>query len=37
MHGLLSYGIATGRRNPDCKLFFDSLGDYLEAKSDLDR
>jgi hypothetical protein len=37
MRGLLSYGIACGRTNPDCKLVFDSLGDYLEAKSDSDR
>jgi hypothetical protein len=37
MRGLLSYGIATGRTNPDCNLLFDSLGDYLEAKSESDR
>ena len=37
MRGLFSYGIATGKTNPDCKLLFDGLGDYLEAKSESDR
>jgi hypothetical protein len=37
MHGLLSYGIATGQSTPDCQLLFDTLGDYLEAKTDGDR
>lgn len=37
MRGLLSYGIATGQTNPDCRLLYDSLGDYLEAKSESDR
>jgi hypothetical protein len=37
MRGLLSYGIATGQTNPDCRLLYDSLGDYLDAKTDGDR
>lgn len=37
MRGLLAYSIACGRTNPDCKLLFDSLGDYLEAESESDR
>jgi hypothetical protein len=37
MHGLLSYGIATGRTNPDYRLLYDSLGDYLGARSGSDR
>lgn len=35
--GLLSYGIAMGAASPDAKLLFDSLGDYLGARSDSDR
>jgi hypothetical protein len=37
MRGLLNYGIAMGRTSPDSRLLFDSLGDYLEAKSESDR
>jgi hypothetical protein len=35
--GLLSYAIATGSATADTKLLFDSLGDYLDAKSESDR
>ncbi len=37
MRGLLSYGIAMGAASPDVALLFDSLGDYLDARSDSDR
>jgi hypothetical protein len=37
MHGLLSYGIAMGRTNPNCRVLYDSLGDYLGAKFESDR
>jgi hypothetical protein len=35
--GLLSYAIATGSATADTKLLFDSLADYLDAKSESDR
>jgi len=37
MRGLLAYGFSTGQTTPDCQLLYDTLGDYLEAKSDGDR
>jgi hypothetical protein len=37
MRGLVSFAIATGSATPDARLLFDSLGDYLEAKSESDR
>jgi hypothetical protein len=37
MRGLLAYGFATGQTTPDCQLLYDTLGDYLEAKTDGDR
>ena len=37
MHGLLAYGVATGGLSSDATLLFNTLGDFLEAKSDGDR
>ena len=37
MRGLVSFAIATGSATPDARLLFDSLADYLDAKSESDR